>query len=184
MKKVAVLLANGFEEIEALTVVDVLRRANIECKTFSINDIDVLAAHNITVKADALLDVKEVQQYDMLVLPGGMPGTLNLKNDTRVLELVKYFNDKNKFISAICAAPAILEAAGILSGKTITLYPDWEKHIKDGNCVVEPVVVDGKIITSRGAGTALAFSYELLKVLGYDKVEELEKAMIYDIIKK
>ena len=121
MKKVAVMLANGFEEIEALTVVDIIRRANITCDMFSISGMEVKGAHDIVVKADKLIS-EEVKEYDVIVLPGGMPGATNLRDNEEVIDLVKWFNDNKKIVAAICAAPIVLGKAGIIEGKKVTSY--------------------------------------------------------------
>lgn len=182
MKKVAVLLASGFEEIEALTVVDVIRRAGEICHMVSIGEETVVGAHNIEVKADKIIN-DDIKSYDMIVLPGGMPGSLNLRNNLKVIELIKYFNEKNKYIGAICAAPIALAKANIINGKNITSYPGFEEDLNSSNYVSEHrVVVDGNIITSRGPATALEFSYRILDKLGSDKSDELRKSMMYNFL--
>lgn len=182
MKKIAVLLANGFEEIEALTVVDVLRRANEHCDLVSIEDIDVVGGHNIKVTADTRL-TNEIKEYDMIVLPGGVTGSRNLQNSSKVIDLVKYFNENNKFIAAICAAPIILKTADIIEGKNITSYPGYEDELQGANYIeTEDVIVDGNIITSRGPATTLSFSFELLKILGNDSYIKLKEGMQYNFL--
>lgn len=182
MKKVAVLLANGFEEIEALTVVDVIRRAGEICHMVSIEEEIVVGTHNIEVKADKIIS-DDIKSYDMIVLPGGMPGSTNLRDNLKVIELIKYFNEKNKYIGAICAAPIILEKANIIDGKNITSYPGVQDDLKSCNYVSEHrVVVDGNIITSRGPATALEFSYRLLDKLGSDKSDKLRESMMYNFL--
>lgn len=181
MKKIAVMLAEGFEEIEALTVVDVLRRANVECDMVSIDGKEVLGSHDILVKADKTIDEAELNSYDGLVLPGGMPGANNLKNNIRLVELIKEYAAVGKIVAAICAAPIVLEKAGIITGKKITSYPSFDMHL--GNCIYSEdlVVRDGNIVTSRGPATALAFSFEILKALELnDEVDELMEGMIYN----
>lgn len=124
MKKVAVMLADGFEEIEALTVVDIIRRANITCDMFSVSSMEVKGAHDIVVKVDKLIS-EEVKEYDVIVLPGGMPGATNLRDNEEVIGLVKWFNDNKKIVAAICAAPIVLGKAGIIEGKKVTSYPGF-----------------------------------------------------------
>lgn len=182
MKKVAVMLAEGFEEVEGLTVVDVMRRAGIVCDMVSLNKTEVKGAHGIEVKADKIID-DTIKEYDLIVLPGGMPGTRNLQSDKKVIELVKYFNDNNKLIGAICAAPIVLGTAGIVEGKNITSYPGFENELKGCNYLEEVVVQDGNIITSRGPATAMAFSYKLLEVLGQSS-NDLSEGMLYNFIVK
>lgn len=179
MKKTAVLLAEGFEEIEALTVVDIIRRGNVECHMVSIKDLEVIGAHSIKVIADKVLS-EDINEYDLIVFPGGMPGATNLKEDKKVLETVKKFNKEGKLIAAICAAPIVLAAAGIVENKNITSYPGFEEELKGCNYKEENVVIDGNIITSRGPATAMEFGYELLKVLGNETYNDLKKGMLYN----
>lgn len=178
MKKVAVFLAEGFEEIEALTVVDIMRRANITCHMIGVEKINVPGAHNIEVKCDKTLD-ENIKDYDLIVLPGGMPGARNLQNNDKVVELVKYFYENGKLVSAICAAPIVLGTAKIIEGKNITSYPGFEDELKGCNYKEDRVVVDGNIITSRGPATAMEFSYKLLEMLGNDKYKEISSGMLY-----
>lgn len=182
MKKVAVFLADGFEEIEALTVVDVTRRAGMECDIVSIEGELVRSAHNIVVKADKLLNENEIKDYDMIVFPGGLPGAENLANDERIKRLVKYFNDEKKFIAAICASPAmVLTSAGIEENRYITSYPgeDFERMLDKANYVEELVVVDENLITSRGPATTLLFAYKIVDILGGNS-ESLKEGMLWN----
>lgn len=168
MKKVAVLLADGFEEIEALTVIDVVRRAGIECDIVSISEEFVKSTHNVVVKSDKVIS-EDIKEYDMIVFPGGLPGSENLAKNEKVIEAVKYFNSQNKYIAAICASPAmVLSAAGIEKDRYITSYPgeDFESMLEQANYVEELVVVDENIITSRGPATTLLFAYKIVDVLG------------------
>ncbi|MGG7176623.1 DJ-1 family glyoxalase III [Clostridium paraputrificum] len=183
MKKVAVLLAEGFEEIEALTVVDIVRRVGITCDMVSIGNIDVTGAHEIVVKADKCIG-DDLKEYDLLVLPGGMPGARNLQNHQELIEFIKYFNENNKLIAAICAAPIVLAKADIIKGKDITSYPGFDKELKGCNYKEENVVVDGNIITSRGPATAMEFSYKLLELLGNKNYIELKEGMMYNSLIK
>jgi len=179
MKRVAVLLAEGFEEIEALTVVDIIRRAKIQCDMVGIGKISVTGSHNIEVKCDKVIS-NDINEYDLIVLPGGMPGSLNLKNSEKVINAVKYFNKNNKLLGVICAAPIVLAKADVISGRDITSYPGYEEELKGCNYKEDEVVVDLNIITSRGPATAMSFSYKLLEVLGYDGYKEISKAMLYE----
>mgnify|MGYP001085956811 CR=1 FL=1 len=184
MKNIAVLLAEGFEEIEALTVVDILRRAEENCEMVSVDKIDVKGAHNIIVKADKIIN-DEIKNYDLIVLPGGMPGAKNLRDNEKVIELVKHFNEENKLIGAICAAPIVLAKADIIAGKKITSYPGYENELNKGTYIEDAtVVVDGNIVTSRGPATAIEFSYKLLELLGNDSYKKLSEAMMYDFLIK
>ena len=184
-KKVLVLLADGFEEIEALTVVDVLRRGNVDCKICSIEDEDVRGTHDIIIKSDCNINEINSEEYDAVVLPGGLPGADNLKADC-VKELVIKMNDKNKIVAAICAAPGTLEYFNILEGKDCTSYPgciedkDKVNYIED-----ELVVVDKNIITSRGPATALMFALKILEELGYiNEMEEIKESMLVNLYNK
>lgn len=186
MKKIAVFLANGFEDIEALATVDVLRRAGFMCHTVSIQDEYVTSAHGVTIKTDKLFD-DSIMEYDMVVCPGGLPGAKYLSEDERVLNLIREFNKmENKYIAAICASPAmVLSAANIEENRYITSYPgeDFEKMLEKSNYVDELVVVDGNLITSRGPGTTLLFAYKLVDVLGGDS-EALKDGMLWNMVEK
>ncbi|MBU3156507.1 DJ-1 family glyoxalase III [Clostridium estertheticum] len=185
MKKVAVFLAEGFEEGEALFVVDVLRRAGFQCNLISINEEMVKGSHGIVVLADKIIS-DEIKEYDMIVLPGGLPGAKNLRDDERVIELVKYFDKvPEKFVAAICAAPMILEKAGIIKGRTVTSYPgeEYTTLLKDANYVEDIVVVDDHLITSRGPASVLPFAYTLVDVLGGNS-SLLKQEMLYNMVRE
>lgn len=178
MSKVAVMLAEGFEEGEALTIVDILRRANIECHTISIAGEKVCGCHDIVVKADSIIS-DDVKEYDMVVLPGGLPGATNLRDDDRVIKLLKEMNQEGKFICAMCAAPIVLGKAGVLEGKNFTAYVGYDEKIETtGNFKEDTVVVDGNLVTSRGPATAYAFAYKLVDVLGGDSLA-VKNRMVY-----
>ena len=178
MSKVAVMLANGFEEIEALTVVDVLRRANITCEMVGLED-KVTGSHGIQVIPDSVFE-GDLSDYDLVVLPGGMPGSANLRDNEVLIDELQGLNQAGK-LAAICAAPIVLNRAGLLSDKKFTCYDGVQEQIADGSYIKETVVVDGNIITSRGPATALAFSYYLVEMLGGD-AESLRKGMLYQDI--
>ena len=180
MKKVAVLTEHGFEEIEALTIVDVMRRAGVTCDTISLEDYVIKGCHDIQIVTDYLITEIDIDDYDMVVLPGGLPGADNLMNSDDVVNWVRTFASKNKYVAAICAAPQILAKAGVISGKKVTSYPAsiYRDLLKDGNYVDDIVVTDGNIITSRGPATALPFAYKLLDVLGVDS-SSLRDGMLY-----
>lgn len=185
MKKVAVFFAEGFEEIEALTVVDVVRRAGMQCDMVSIKDEDVKGAHKVVVKSDKKIS-DEIKEYDMIVFPGGLPGADNLAKDEKVLELVRHFNNEKKYIAAICASPAmVLSAAGIEENRYITAYPgeDFEAMLDKANYVEELVVVDENLITSRGPATTLLFAYKIVDVLGGDS-ESLKEGMLWNAVEE
>ncbi len=176
MAKVAVILAQGFEEIEALTVVDVLRRANISCDMVGFEE-QVTGSHGIQVKADCIFD-GDLSDYDLVVLPGGMPGSAHLRDNQALISQIKAFDQAGKKVAAICAAPIALHQAGVLKGKHFTCYDGVQENISDGIYRKETVVVDGNLITSRGPSTALAFAYELVEQLG-GNAESLRVGMLY-----
>ena len=171
MAKICVFTADGFEEIEGLTVVDLLRRAGAEVLMVSVGEgLTVKGAHNIELKADVLFDETCYEDADVLVLPGGMPGTLNLRNHEKLCALLKEFAAKDKKIAAICAAPMILGELGFLKGKKATCYPGFEDKLTEAEVCTDRVVRDGNITTSRGLGTAIPFALELISQLyGKDK---------------
>ena len=173
------LLADGFEEIEALAVVDILRRGGIDIMTVSVtSDISVTGAHGISVNADITID--DIADFDGIFLPGGYPGYENLeKNDDVILLLKNAYND-NKLIAAICAAPSIIGKLGFLKGRSACCFPSFEKHLIGANVSFEKVCVSDNIITSRGAGTAHELAFTIVKILkGETASEELSKTMLY-----
>ena len=176
MTKVAVILADGFEEIEALTVVDVLRRANITCHMVGF-EAQVTGSHAIQVQADRVFD-GDLSDYDMIVLPGGMPGSANLRDHELLIAELQKCEQIGKKVAAICAAPIVLNRAGLLKDKVFTCYDGVQEQIADGHYRKETVVVDGQLTTSRGPATALAFAYNLVEQLGGD-VTGLREAMLY-----
>ena len=178
---VYVMLADGFEEIEALAVVDILRRGDAEVKTVSVYEQDkIIGAHEIAVVPDIAFSQID-KDADMIVLPGGIPGTPNLQAHGPLAEFLRESNTKGIFIAAICAAPMIIGEMDFLQGKTATCYPSFEKHLKGAACSTQKVCVDGNIITSRGAGTAHEFAFVLLSLLKEkDKADEIRRAMLYD----
>ncbi len=182
MSKVYILLADGFEEIEGLTVVDLLRRAGINIDTVSIKDTtEITGARGIKVIADKL--ISEISDDgNMLVLPGGMPGTNYLKQSDEVKELIMSYYNSDKYIAAICAAPTVFGEMGLLNGRKATCYPGLEPSLAGAMWPGESqsVVRDGKIITSRGLGTAIDFALELIEVLINDtKADEIAKSVVY-----
>lgn len=177
MTKVLVLLAEGFEEIEATTIIDVLRRAEIEVTTAALKDVQVRGSHGITLLADCGLEAVQGNAFDAILLPGGMPGARNLRDDPRVIELMQRQARQDKYLGAICAAPIVLEAAGVLDGKRATSYPGYQ--LPSAQTFEARVVVDGKLVTSRGPGTAIEFALEWVKMLkGVERAEKLRQDMI------
>ncbi len=164
MSKIGIFMADGCEEIEGLTVVDLLRRASIEVEMISIGDSKMVkGSHGIKFEADKLKTEVDMNSFDGVVLPGGMPGTKNLEKNEFVQETLKKFNNENKLIAAICAAPSVLAGLGLLKGKKATSYPGFDVKMQESVYLENHVVVDGNIITSRGVGTAIEFALEITK---------------------
>ena len=184
MKKVSVILADGFEEIEALTAVDLLRRAQIYVDTVSITEeYTVHGAHGINVQTEDLFEEVNFVESDMIVLPGGMPGTLNLDAHSGVRRVVKDFFEEGKYIGAICAGPTVLANLGLLKGKRITCHPTVEQDIQGAVITKVPVTVDNNVITGRGAGAAVDFALKLIEVLaGSEKAKEIGETIAYEMI--
>ena len=180
MIKVAVLFATGYEEVEALTVVDILRRAGIETTMVSTTkDILVESSHAVKIQTDILFENVNFDQYDMLVLPGGGRGVELLDQFEPLDDLLKNFSHKNKYIGAICAAPSILGKRGLLRGRKACSYPTFEKYLLDADIQKEPAVIDGKIITGRGMGCSTEFALSLVAVLiNKSTAEELAKKIV------
>ena len=173
-----VFFAEGFEEIEALAPVDVLRRGGIEVKTVGVTGKTVTGAHGIAVSTDMTVDQITLEGLEGIVLPGGMPGTLNLEANERLCELVHHADLKQLLIGAICAAPSVLGHLGVLNGKRATCFPGFEKELAGATVCDGQVVCDGNIITAKGAGAALDFAFALLCFLT-DKqtADDMSKAM-------
>ena len=181
MANVYVFTADGFEEIEGLTVVDLMRRAGAKVQMVSISDgLAVKGSHGIEIKADIFFDDADYGQVDLLVLPGGMPGTLHLGEHQGLTKLLEDFNVRGKRIAAICAAPSVLGGLGLLKGKKAVCYPGFEDKLTGAAVEKKEVVTDGNITTSRGLGTAIPFALELISLLfGEEKAEEIRKSVIY-----
>jgi 4-methyl-5(b-hydroxyethyl)-thiazole monophosphate biosynthesis len=182
MKRVYTFLADGFEEVEALTVVDLLRRAEIETKLVSVTGKEmVIGAHGIGVQADEQLDTL-TQEADALFLPGGMPGTLGLGQCEKLCEMLKqYAQREDKWLMAICAAPSVLGELGILKGKKATCYPGFEDKLVGATVLDKPVVQDGHVLTSRGVGTAIDLGLAAITCLtGSSQLsEQIGKGIMY-----
>ncbi|HFI0508173.1 TPA: DJ-1 family glyoxalase III [Streptococcus suis] len=177
MVKVAVLFAEGFEEIEALAPVDIFRRAGFKCDMIGLTGLHVEGSHAIKIEADCVFD-GNLSDYDLIVLPGGMPGSVNLRDHDGLISELQHAVEAGKFVAAICAAPIVLERAGLLKNRTFTCYPGKEEEIQSGIHLTDSVVVDGQIITSRGAGTSFDFAYKLVDLLGGNG-KSLAQAMVY-----
>jgi len=181
MRNVYIFLAEGFEEVEAITPIDVLRRAGANVTTVSIGlELYVTAAHDVHIKADTLLKNIDVNNADLLILPGGMPGTKNLSESTELASLLKDANAKGLLLAAICAAPSVFGGLGLLEEKKAVCYPGWEDTLKGAIIENNAVCHDGNIITSRGAGTAMDFSLYLVSILFSKQLaDELAEKMMY-----
>lgn len=182
MKKAAVFFATGFEEIEALTVVDLLRRAGIETVCVSIDNSDsVEGSHKISVGMDAGIDNIDFNGFDILICPGGMPGTKNLEACVKLTDNIRKFYEEGKLIAAICAAPSIFGHMGLLEGKKACIYPGMEAELNCGEVSFDKVVKAENIITSRGMGTAIAFGLEITaSLLDREKADALKKSIVYE----
>ncbi len=179
MAKVAILLAPGYEELEAVTVIDVLRRGGVDLIIAGLEDAPIPSARNVKIVPDTTVDKLAPEELELVILPGGLPGVENLKKDPRVKELLTKMQEKGKKCAAICAAPGALAAFGLLKGRRATIYPSLKSELKDATPLDAPVVVDENIITSQGPGTAIPFAFKLLELLaGEEKAKEVAKAML------
>ena len=176
---VYIFLSSGFEEIEALAVVDVLRRAKIEIATVGVGNKTIVGAHNIPVNCDLLdSDVSPDNNTEAVVLPGGMPGTLNLEKSEKVCEFLSYMYENNKLICAICAAPSILGHKGMLKGKKAVCFPGFESELEGAINTEKYVEEDGNIITAKGMGSAIKFAVAIgARFVGKEKMQEIEDSL-------
>ena len=181
MKRTAILFAEGYEEVEALTVVDLLRRAKIGCDIVAVDDgVEVTGSHGIRVGADKTLSQLVMEEYDGLILPGGLRGVNNLAADERVIDLLRRFAAAGKLTAAICAGPTVLAKAGLLQGRKACCYPGMEDQLTGAVACTESVVPDGSIITSRGLGTAIPFALALVAYFqGEAQALALTKAIVF-----
>jgi 4-methyl-5(b-hydroxyethyl)-thiazole monophosphate biosynthesis len=177
--KVIVPLAEGFEEIEFSTIVDILRRVGIDVTSAGLKEGTVNGAHGIRVTPDTVIDKVNTDDFDVIVLPGGYPGFVNLGQSEKILKLVKGMYDSDKYVTAICGAPSVLAKVGVIQGKRATIYPGLEDTLTGAQRSDERVVVDGKVITSQGPGTAMEFAIKLVEVLaGKGKAEGVTKEVL------
>lgn len=165
MKNALIILAEGFEEIEAITVIDLLRRAEIDVTVAGLSGQNICASRKTQVTSDTLLEKVAEAEFDIIILPGGQPGANNLMESKLVIRLIQKQVNMDKWLAAICAAPLVLQAAGVLKGKRMTSFPGLESHFEDSIYLTDSVVVDKRIITSRAVGTALDFAISIIENL-------------------
>ncbi len=180
MKKAFVHLANGFEEIEAITIVDVLRRAAVDVTMVSISgSLQVIGAHQIKITADCLFEDADYPSAEVLILPGGMPGSKHLQEHQALGRQLTNFARQGKYVAAICAAPMVLGGLDLLEGKNAVCYPGFENTLTGASVKYDAACVAGNIITGRGPGTALYFSLKVVEQLqGRDRANQLAQAML------
>ena len=181
MSKIAIFFAKGYEEIEALAVVDICRRCGLEIDMVSVTEeLQVEGSHGISVGMDKTFSQVDFREYDMLVLPGGGPGTKGLEAHQGLMQQIDAFYEAGKYIAAICAAPSIFGHRGILKGRKACSYPSFESHLEGAQVTVGPVEIDGHVITSRGMGTAISFGLAIAGVFcGQEKAEEMAHTIVY-----
>ena len=173
-------LAKGFEEIEAITTIDMLRRAGIEVSTVAVDSENLIAegAHGIGIRADITSDNVCFDDMEGVIFPGGMPGTINLENSDDVIKALDFCVENDLYIFAICAAPQILGHKGILNGKNATCYPGFEGELQGAVLSALPAVCDGKVITAKGPGATIEFAAEIItKLKGAQAAKELKESM-------
>lgn len=182
-KRILVPIADGIEMIEALSIVDVFRRAGATVDLASVNELVITSSHNVKIYADKLIDECKGENYDLVAVPGGIPGAENLKNSATLIEILKEQNKADKLYGAICASPAlVLKHHGLLEGKKATCHPLFIAKLSEGQSSEMNVVLDQNCVTSRGAGTSIDFALELLGILmGEDKKREVAKGMAVDV---
>ena len=181
MKKIAVFFAEGYEEIEALTVVDICRRCELEVEMVSVSEEgQVTGSHGITVGMDKTFSQADFAGYDMLVLPGGMPGTKNMEANEELMAQIDAFYADGKYIAAICAAPSIFGHRGILKGRKACSYPGFESHLDGAEVTEGPVEISEHVVTSRGMGTAIDFALAISGIFcGGEKAREMAEGIVY-----
>ena len=181
-----VFLATGFEEIETVSIVDILRRADVDVTIAGLTPGVIEGVHAIKIVPDKNINDVKVEDFDIIVVPGGNPGYMNLRKDQRVIDMIKKAFYSGKLVAAICAAPAVLSDAGILKGKACTIYPGMENELEKGGgkSKQELIVVDGNVITSRGPATAIPFALELTKrLVGKQVAEVVSKKTMANVLK-
>lgn len=184
-KRAAILMAEGVEECEALIVLDMLRRADIACDTVANGEIlKVISSHCVPITCDCRASEVFFEDYDMIILPGGQPGTFNLRKNEELMDVIRQFDQDGKYLAAICAAPSIFADLDLVRGRQVTANPGYQQVMRDhGGEVHEdmPVVRDGNMITSQGMGTAIDFGYELIRILADEAAAQRVKREIVDL---
>jgi protein deglycase len=176
--KVLVPLAEGFEEIEAVTIIDVLRRAEIEVVTAGVGGKSVKGSHDIVVTAE--YEISEIVESDFgaVILPGGMPGSAHLREDSKIISIIRKVDERKGIVAALCAAPIVLAEAGLLAERKVTCFPGFEKELHGADYKEEPVMVDGNIITGKGPGCAIPFALKLVEIMsGKETADALKDQM-------
>ena len=180
--KILTILAPGFEETEAVAVIDILRRAGIDVTVSGLHGRQITGSHGLVINCETVFNDVNARLYDGLFLPGGQPGTTNLENDARVIQLVQQFDVEKKWLTAICAAPRVFHGAGITKGRRITSYPSEEKVFAKAHYVQDHVAQDGHMITSRGVGTAVEFGLHLVEVFcGKPERERVAEKILWTV---
>ena len=186
-KKVALFIENGSEELEFIAPLDIMRRANLEVDLISANNEDfITSSHNIKILADKKIEeVNNILDYDAIVIPGGMPGSTLLRDNKKIIEFYQTMYNSGKLVAAICAAPIVLSAAGIIDDKEVTSYPGFDKEINYENYNSEKaVVIDKNVITAQGPAVAILFGYEIVNYLLQDNTaEDVKQAMLVPVLK-
>ncbi|MBO4243361.1 MAG: DJ-1/PfpI family protein [Clostridiales bacterium] len=177
MSKITIFITDGTEETECLTTVDLMRRAGVDTELVSAgSERKIISSHKVTIEADKTIDEADYEDSDMIFIPGGMPGVTNFLENEKLIDLVKDFYNRGKFVSAVCAGPSVLGKAGILEGKRATCFPGWEDKLTGATYTAEGVTTDGKIITGRGLGFSIELGLELIKVLeGEEKAADIRR---------
>lgn len=181
MKKAVMLFATGYEEVEALMTVDLLKRGEVEVTLVSVSgEMKVRGSHGIEVTMDEVMKKANFKEADAIIIPGGMPGTLNLTESEDVCEALKNAHCDGKIVAAICAAPSVLGKCGILKGKKATCYPGFEEQLDGAEFVDRMVVADGNVVTSRGLGTSMEFGLKLVEMLvSEEKASEVRNQIVF-----
>lgn len=184
MKSIAVLFAPGFEEAEALTIVDILRRAGLPAESVGVSGPEVTGSHGITLKTNKTLEEVSADSLEMAVIPGGYPGVDSLPESPEAISLLKEMDAQGKWLCAICAGPRVLDRAGVLKGRHYTAYPGQEDKITTGTYCEDIVVRDGNILTSRGPATVYAFAYAIVDALGGDSLAVKNRMVYFNAFKE